>query len=124
MVRNPPPNERAADFLGGALFATFLQALVGTLSDALQALPASGNQPHQFLAIAGSIPGLVTLGGFAGATLLGGPLGFFGYIIGVAGGSMFIPPNINPIAGLTLAMVGGVMTWAGIRSGGWLVFIA
>lgn len=123
MRQNPPPNERAADFLRGALFATVVQAFVGAFSRTLEHVPNSGNQARQALNFASTLPGLLTFVGFIGATLFGGPVAIIGYLLGIAGGNIMLPPNQSPITGFFLALLGGTLTWAGVKSGGWRPFL-
>jgi len=121
MSGNPPPNERAAGYIEGALVAAVVQSFVGAFSGALDSIQATGpaTSTNTLLAFAGSAPGLVTFFGWIVAIISGGPLGLFGYLIGVAGGGMILPPDPSPVAGILLAMIGGMMTWGGVKSGGW-----
>ncbi|WP_224333758.1 hypothetical protein [Haloprofundus halobius] len=75
------------------------------------------------LDVIATVPGLTTIGGFAVAVILGGPLAFIGYPIGVGGGNMILPPNANPVLGFVLAFIGGSLTWAGFKTGGWKPFL-
>lgn len=125
MSGNPPPNERAVGYIEGAVAATVVQAFVGAFSGALDSLQTGGSPPtaDTLLVFAGSVPGLATFFGWIIAIVGGGPLGLVGYLIGVAGGGMILPPNPSPVAGIILALVGGVMTWAGVKTGGWQPFL-
>lgn len=125
MAGNPPPNERAAGYIEGALAAMVVQTFVGAFSDALDNIQTVGSPSttDALFGFASSVPGLATFFGWIIAIVAGGPLGLFGYLIGVAGGGMILPPNPNPLTGIVLAFIGGFMTWGGVKSGGWQPFV-
>ncbi|TKX86592.1 hypothetical protein EXE43_07555 [Halorubrum sp. SS5] len=101
-----------AEALGGMVVT--LMATVGgiVMRSAQEIAPAEASTTISLDLMAGlitSLPGLITLAGIVGATLIAGPLGFFGALMEVAGTNQLLY-NQN-VGGIYLVFLGaGVVT--------------
>jgi hypothetical protein len=123
---NPPPTERAGSQIEGALFAVVVQTFLGALYQAMNSTTAiqPSNGTESLLSLAASIPGLMTLVGWAIVSFRGGPLALIGFPIGAIGGSMIVNlQNPMPQVGFFTVLLGGLLTWLGVKIGGWDPFL-
>lgn len=119
------PTERAGSHIGMATILMVYQAILGAFADTAGDIQTLGSDEDlgTFISIMESAPGLLTLASWIGFAIVGGPLALFGFPIGAIGGSMVVSPEPNPMTGLFLALVGGALTWGGIKTGGWRPFL-
>lgn len=115
--------NRVAEAIGGMVVT--LTATVGgiIMRSAQEVAPAEASTTISLELMAGlitSLPGIITLAGIVGATLIAGPVGFFGALLEVAGTNQLL--YYQSVAGFWLILVGaGLVTLGSFISWGKVV---
>lgn len=103
------------------VMATVGGTVLRTTNQALDAEPATEVSVSMFIGLMNSLPGLVTLAGIAGATVVAGPFGFVGALLETAGATqLFHHQSEGAIwmifIGAALVTVGAPIPWLKVWS--------
>ena len=129
MSQGPPggntPTERAGSHIAVATILMVYQVVLGAFADTAGHVQTLGSDENlgTVIAIMDTGPGLFTLASWIGFAIVGGPLAAFGFPLGAIGGGIVVSPEMNPMTGLFLALLGGTLTWTGLKTGGWRPFL-